>query len=394
MRNVALLAALVALAAPVSAAGERASSLKTADTVLAIEPGRRYDTLVRLNAQTLEPTGAKLALRDKLSHWYAFRPDGRRVAIPSVAAHGLRVFDTRSLKRTGRVWLSDVYVGEYAWMAPRRIVGYGQEGVFAVDPVAGKPLRTPAIPPEIVDVRRVGNRLVFLFGRPRWAIGTARLVVVDPKGRSTEVRLTRIKAAVLERGYGPENFAPGLTIDPAGRAFVVGGRDEPIAEVNLKTRRVTYHELPKVVQEVTGRRRNAIWLGGGRIAVWGDDVVNQSGRHEVVHTGLAIADLRQRRYEVVDADARSVSFTARTLLVSDWRSGLKGYSTTGQRLYEAFAGERVMSIATFRSRAFVVSLLGEPSGIRLIDARTGAVVGTRRSLPFILHPDFMRSGRG
>jgi hypothetical protein len=393
MRNAALLVALVALALPVSAAGERASSTKTADRVLAIEPGRRYDSLVRLNAQTLEPTGAKLALRDKLSHAYAFRPDGRRVAIPSVAAHGLRVFDTRSLKRAGRVWLSDVYVGEYAWMAPRRIVGFGQEGVFAVDPVAGKPLRTPAIPPEIVDVRRVGNRLVFLFGRPRWT-GTARLAVVDPTGRSTEVRLTRIKASVLERGFGPENFAPGLTIDPAGRAFVVGGRDEPIAEVNLKTRQVIYHELPKVVQEVTGRTRNAIWLGGGRIAVWGDDVVKQPDRHELVPTGLAIADLRQRRYKVVDTDARSVSFTARTLLVSDSRGGLKGYSTTGQRLYETFAGERVMSIATFRSRAFVISLLGEPRGIRVIDARTGTVVGTRRSLPFILHPDFRRAGRG
>jgi hypothetical protein len=383
---------LVALAVPVSAAGERSAS--TADTVLAIESGRRYDSLVRLNAQTLEPTGARVALRDKLSHGYAFRPDGRRVAIPSVAAHGLRVFDTRSLKRAGRVWLSDVYVREYAWMAPRRVVGFGQEGVFAVDPVGGKPLRAPAIPLEIVDVRRVGNRLVFLFGRPRWAIGTARVVVVDPTGRSTEVRLTRIKAGVLEQGGGPENFAPGLAIGPAGRALVVGGRDEPIAEVNLKTRRVTYHELPKVAQQVTGRMRNAIWLGGGRIAVWGDDVVKQSGRHEVVHTGLEIADLRQRRYEVIDADARSVSFTARTLLVSDWRGGLKGYSTTGQRLYEAFAGEHVLSIATFRSRAFVVSLRVESRGIRLVDARTGAVVGTRRSLPFILHPDFRRGGRG
>jgi hypothetical protein len=382
---------LIALAAPVSAAGERSAS--TADTVLAIEPGRRYDALVRLNAQTLEPTGAKLALRDKLSHAYAFRPDGRRVAIPSVAAHGLRVFDTRTLKRAGRVWLPDVSVGEYAWMAPRRIVGFGQEGVFAVDPTNGKRLGTPAIPLEIVDVRRVGDRLVFLFGRPRWAIGSARIVVVDPAGRSTELRLTRIKAGVLERG-GPENYAPGLAIDPAGRAFVVSGRDEPIAEVNLKTLRLTYHELPRTARTVTGRTRRAIWLGGGRLAVWGDDEVAQSGRHESVPTGLVIADLRQRRYDVVDAGARSVLFTARMLLVSDLRGGLKGYSTSGQRLYEAFSGERVLVLATFRSRAFVFSPEDEPRGIRVIDARTGAVVQTRRSFPFILHPDFKQPGRG
>lgn len=392
MKTAALGLLLIALAVPVSTAGERAAS--TADTVLAIEPGRRYDSLVRLNAQTLEPTGAKLALRDKLSHAYAFRPDGRRVAIPSVAAHGLRVFDTRTLKRAGRVWLPDVSMGEYAWMAPRRIVGFGQEGVFAVDPTNGKPLRTPAIPPEIVDVRRVGNRLVFLFGRPRWAIGTARMVVVDPTGRSTEVRLTRIKAGGPERGFGPENFAPGLAIDPAGRAFVVGGRDEPIAEVNLKTLRLTYHELPRTARTVTGRTRRAIWLGGGRLAVWGDDEVAQSGRHESVPTGLVIADLRQRRYDVVDAGARSVLFTARTLLVSDLRGGLKGYSTSGQRLYEAFSGERVLVLAAFRSRAFVFSPEDEPRGIRVIDARTGAVVQTRRSLPFILHPDFKQPGRG
>jgi hypothetical protein len=31
-----------------------------------------------------------------------------------------------------------------------------------------------------------------------------------------------------------ESYVPGLAVDPAGRAFVGGGRDEPVAEVDLR----------------------------------------------------------------------------------------------------------------------------------------------------------------
>ena len=381
MKSVVLIA-LLALALPVAAAGERA---RTAETVIAVEGGPRYDTLVRLDAQTLRPTGARLALRDRLSRAYAFSPDRRRVAIPSVSARGLRVFDVATLKRAGRVRLADPYLREHAWLGPRRIVGFGQQGVFAVDPVSGKALRAPAVPPEIVDVRPIGSRLVFLFARPRWTIGTARLMVVEA-GRTREVRLARIRAGVLEPG-GSENYEPALALDAASRAFVVGGRDEPVGEVNLRTLRVRYHELPKLPQAVAGRTRRAIWLGGGRIAVWGRDVLKRVDRFEYVRTGLQIVDLRERRYEVVDPDAQSVSFTAGTLLVSG--TGLRGYSPGGRRLYETFQGEHVSTPATFRTRAWVFAHLGSPR-LRMIDARTGAVLGTPRSIPFILHSDYKR----
>jgi hypothetical protein len=288
---------LVALAVPVAAAGDRASPARTSGTVLALEFGKRGDMLVRLDRRTLAPTSSRLKLGGRTNFGRAFSPDGRRLAIGVFPIHGLRIVDVSRMKKIGRVSTPNIDISALGWLAPRRIVGYAQNtGFFAVDPVSGKVLRPPRIAGNIQAIRRAGNRLLILSGWPRWAIGFARLSVIDPTGRVRTVLLRRIKAGILSGGE-PENVEPGLALDRSGRAFVVGGRDEPVAEVNLKTLAVTYHELPKEATSAVGRTRRAIWVGDGRIAVWGTDVVRSGppDSHDYLTVGLSIVDSGSER---------------------------------------------------------------------------------------------------
>lgn len=89
MGHAVVLLGLVALAVPVAAAGDRASPAKTPGTVLALEHGKRGDTLVRLDRRTLAPTSSRLKLGGRTNFGWAFSPDGRRLAIGVLPIHGL-----------------------------------------------------------------------------------------------------------------------------------------------------------------------------------------------------------------------------------------------------------------------------------------------------------------
>jgi hypothetical protein len=394
VRYAALLLGVLALVAPVASPGDSARPIRTAGTVLAIQREKRGDVLVRLDRRTLAPTSTRLKLRGRANIAWAFSPDGRRLAVGVIHAHGLRIVDVRRMKIVGRVWTPSIYVYGLAWLGPRLIVGEAERfGLFALDPVSRKPLRPPRIAGNVQAIRRAGNRLVFLSGWPRWTIGFARLAVLDATGRVRTVLLRRIKAGTLSGGE-PENVEPGLVLDGLGRAFVVGGRDEPVAEVNLKTLAVAYHELPKEATSAVGRSRHAVWLGNGRIAVWGTDVIRSGPpeRDDYLPVGLSIADLRQRTFETVDPEARGVAFSARTLLAWGIGAGLTGYSTSGERRYQLFAGENAVALATFDSRAWVTTFGDLPSDpprpVNVIDVPSGKVLGTRPRLPRLLDSDF------
>jgi hypothetical protein len=396
VRHAAVLLGLVALAAPVAAAGDRATPARTPGTVLAIQHEKRGDVLVRLDRRTLAPTSGRLRLGGRANLGWAFSPDGRRLAVGVIHAHGLRIVDLRRMKIVGRVWTPNIYVYGLSWLSPRRIVGDAQDvGLFSVNPVSGKELRPPRIAGNIQQIRRAGNRLLFLSAWPKWTIGYARLAVLGSTGRVRTVQLPRIKAGTLSSGYPEKTVAPGLAIGPSGRAFVVGGRDEPVAEVDLKTLAVTYHELPTEAKTVIGRSRRTVWLGDGRLAVWGEDWVPARPPAGIDRSpvGLSIVDLTDRTIETVDPQAEGVVFSAgaRTLLASGIGTGLRAYSTAGERRYELFPGENVFTLATFDSRAWVYTIRlpsDQPRPIRVIDVASGTVLGTRPRLPRLLHPNF------
>jgi hypothetical protein len=137
VRYAALLLGVLALVAPVASPGDSARPIRTAGTVLAIQREKRGDVLVRLDRRTLAPTSSRLKLRGRANIAWAFSPDGRRLAVGVIHAHGLRIVDVRRMKIVGRVWTPSIYVYRLAWLGPRLIVGEAERfGLFALDPVA------------------------------------------------------------------------------------------------------------------------------------------------------------------------------------------------------------------------------------------------------------------
>ena len=220
-----------------------------------------------------------------------------------------------------------------AWLTPRRIVGLERVGIFVVDPVARRLVTYRYEQGTLVGWTRTRTELIVLLGPPAsWipissvteagsAIGPTRLLEIDAKGRVRSVQLDSIQSgSAFDTGEPAEAWVPGLAVDAqAERAFVVGG-GAPIAEVDLKTLQVTYHQLrepgslldralewlvPTAAAKgaISGPTREAVWLGNGLLAISGADVhVIAQPRSVDVTTepfGLKLVDTR--------------SWTARTL---------------------------------------------------------------------------------
>jgi hypothetical protein len=404
VRHALLVLALVALGMPVAATGDLASKHKTPRTVLAIESSAVGSQLVRVDAQSLKPVSKSVWLGGSASAW-ALSPDGRRLAVALVGDFVIRIIDASRLSHLAAIRSRDRYTSVLAWPAARRLVWLGADRVFVADPVTRKRLSTAMLPGAfIMAVQRVGNTLA-LLAAPTGEIGPARLALVGAGGRLRSVSLAGIRAGTVfdaESNEGKE-WRPGLAFAPDGRVFVVGAGDDPIAEVDLRTLAVTYHRpearrslLAKLhdwlepradaKMGLPGSSRSALWLGDGRLAVWGSDTVRSGPEKvETTPTGLSIIDTQDWTIESVDVRAERVAFAAGTLLTTTEGAGLTGYSTDGRRRFRVFDGESVWVAATFGSKVYVLPRRGR---MRVVDAATGRVVGTRRAVPWILHKDF------
>jgi hypothetical protein len=396
--------ALVALAAPLAASGEQAVPAKVAGTVLAIESSRGQDYLVRLDANSLRPASKRLALGGNAYAW-SFSPDGRRLALGVDRVRGVRIVDVRRMKLAGRIQTWGGGIAALAWVAPRRILGWEGAGLFLLDPLARKRLPSPGGPAgDVLLAERTGNRLVLLAAAP-FEIGAARLVVVEADGSVRSVQLDRIRAGTslpLETRRG-ESYRPALVLDQAGHAYVVAAGDEPVAEVGLDRLTVTYHDLEReqslltrfrnwlepaaqAKEPLAGSSRAGIWLGDGKLAIWGyDSVPVGAGAVDTTPVGLSVVDTKDWTTRTIDARARQAAFAAGTLLATSEQGGLTGFTTDGARRYHVFERARPFVVATFDARAFVAF---DRKPIHVVDAATGGVITTRRAVPRLLHRSF------
>jgi hypothetical protein len=200
-----------------------------------------------------------------------------------------------------------------------------------------------------------------------------------------------------------EHRYPGLAVDAAGgRAYVVGG-GEPVAEVDLRSLAVTYHQPARPISllgrlrawlqpaahakgPVLGSTRRVIWLGNGRLAVTGED--GRPGRDGVVvhPAGLTLVDTRTWSLETLHRDATTATVAAGSLLASSDGFpdlpgiGLRGYDLDGDRRFHLFTSRAVNVLGHVDERVFV----DDGVSTRVVDARTGRVLRAPRSLPHLL----------
>jgi hypothetical protein len=242
------------------------------------------------------------------------------------------------------------------------------------------PFRPPYASPKTVEAARDG--VVFLLGH--WKdIAPARLVLITKGEQLRSVSLAPIKIGLYQTSLafgrlptGPDASA-GLAIDATGeRAFVVGA-EPTVAEVDLRTMTVRYHQVAGLAERRTdvGVRR-AFTLPGGDIAVYGFDVdPAASGPASIASAGVRIIDGTTWRARILDARAARVVSAAGSLIVYGGDlPGLSAYDANGRERFKLFADEQVREVFRDGDHAYAItrkSAADPQRQIHLIDIAAG-----------------------
>jgi hypothetical protein len=404
-----LLVGVLALgvASPTETVASPQRAAKTPATVLALRSvERRGIELVRLDRRTLAPASKRRVFVGKSLGAWALSPDGRRVAVGVEEALGVRIVDGVKMRRLGSIRTRNGQVRAIAWLTPNRIVGVEATGIFVVDPIARRLVAARPTEGQVLAVGRTAQALVLLLA-PDDGIGTARLATLGADGVYRTVELRQSRAGYryqLQPGDPPgEQRIPGLAVDGAGeRAYVVGA-EEPVAEVDLRSLAVSYHELSRQIslfgrlrnwlepeaeakEPLPGAFRRALWLGGRRLAVTGEDV-RPARDGVIVHpAGLSLIDTRTWNVEAVQREATAATMAGGTLLASTApypeleAIGLRGYDLDGDQRFHLFGTRAVSVLARLDERVFV----DDGALTRAVDARTGRVLRVVREVPELL----------
>jgi hypothetical protein len=241
--------------------------------------------------------------------------------------------------------------------------------------------RTP-LSGDVLATATARDGLVFLLG-PHGRIGTPRLAVVGAGGGLRAVALAQLRAGqTLPRAgsYITDVDQPGLAV--AGRrAFVVPAGNR-LAEVDLGSLRVAYHDLteqtswearlldwldpPALAKGSNGPVRQALWLGGGRLAVTGVDTAARAKPEAMRQTaaGLALVDVRHWTFRTLDPRVSSIQLGAGLLFAegdssaydgergTETAAGLTVYDRDGRKRYHAFGSADVVAAVAIGRRGY------------------------------------------
>lgn len=371
-----------------------------------------WTRLARIDPLTLDPVGPQVPIGEY--HAAAtVSPDGSRLAVATGGpGGGIQIVDLERMETVHRVH-TGIAAEALAWLIRNRLLGALQCnpansagrgcGIVLVDGGSGKivrrwpeterdtqflPQRPPLSAPKPVVATRHG--VVFLLGH--WSeIAAARLVLItkDEEFRSVSlspIRVGRHLTSSIDAVPVGSDVSAGLAVDTDGeRAFVVGAQPT-VAEVDLRTMTVRYHEVTGLAQprgEVSQRR--AFWLPGAGIVVYGHDTVAPTRGQRVpsLPAGVRIIDPTTWRVRTIDARASRAAFAAGSLLVYGAElPGLIGYSPDGRERFKLFGDEQAREVFADGAHAYVVTRRAPEDvkrHIRLIDAATGTVL--RRATP-------------
>lgn len=379
MRASLICAVVIALVAAAAAQrsgatpAEPARVAKAPTPVLGISqafPGGRLAWFEPLTLRMLP--GRKAPLGRHYGSW-AFSADRATFAIASCGdppSGGIRFVNARAMRVLGDLELSRSFsdcTSSLAWLAPRRLLAVVQSGghVVAVDPVARRVVRRESLPAGPWAAGRTRDELVLLLGN-HGSFAAARLAVVDADARIRIATVDRITAGTIEEGEGSEYrsraIQPGLAVDPEGRRAFLVPHAGPVAEIDLRTLAVSYHELDRPsllgrllrwltpaaqAKVLKGPIRNARWLGDGMIAVSGVDYsvsANAGGQPlmTAAPVGLSLVDTRSWTTRALDDEASGFAVGVGLVVAQGgrWDSGQERGYGPGLRAFDLDGRER------------------------------------------------------
>lgn len=397
--------------------------------LLGLSIGRLDTRLVRLDRRTLLPRGRGVSLERFTAAW-SFSPDRHELAFASShspysdSPAAVRLFDVSGLRR-----LRDLELGPSAevqavdWVAPERLLAVvhsccpAASSVSLVDTESGAVLSRQVVEGDLVAARRAPGAFVLLLEPATF--GAVRLAVAGGDGTLRSLVLDRVLAGESNspppRIYRAEDRA-GLAVDPAGgRAYVVAA-NAAVAEVDLTTLGVAYHSFahpasllgrlhdwlePRAPAKgaVEHSARSALWLGDGRLAVFGENGSAhwRDGRLEVAThpSGLRVIDSISWTSQLLDPRSASAVVARGTLLSSGWSwdseaqkqlgNGLRVYGEDGRQRFQILKNRTVFQPEVFGSHAFVQKPSSE-LGYWVVSLETGRILRSvrNRPMPFLL----------
>ena len=438
VRSLALVSIACALAAAVGAAAEQPearapswSATESSRPLVAlrgrpgVRAGKNALALVRVSPSTLRvQAGRRVLLGDRASAW-SYSPDGSRLVLADSTLFGwLRFVDVTRMRALGDLRLNaGGFVRATAWLGPDRLVAvasYEQETTLVlVDPVRRRVLASRELDGTFEELARGGDTAAVLLS-PWRGIGPATLVVVDRSGTVRTADLGRISVGTdpfdHERIGVIRSAHAGLAVDPASRRAFVVGAASPLAEIDLASLAVRYHDLARPVSLLgrlrdwiepaaeakgapDGPSRSARWLGDGRLAVWGYDnhgsVSGNDIRWSQTPAGLSVIDTRDWSVRTIDPTASEAAPAGSGLLAwsSLWNSDMRKLSGTGLSLYDHSGnrrlhvfGDRSIPYAVPAGTRALVAFLTSTASYAVVDLQTGRVLRTEKRVapPFIL----------
>ena len=373
-----------------------------AEAVLAVSNDLTGSELFWADGRTLEPVDRRSV---SFSYYHSAvdrSPDGGTLALGADDRGYVQLVDLERMESIGTVDVGGSgYFERLNWVAPDLLLasvsGLPSRAV-AIDPIARRVLSEHELQGTVLSSQPVEGGLVLLLA-PSERIGPARLAVFDGESvRTAELREVRagwqqVSEGETEEDYRSRQSIPGLAVDPSGSRALVVPAGNRVAEVDLETLEVRYHDLSEPVsllgrlrdwlapaahaKSVDGPERNAVWLPSGLVAVSGSHYAADGDRMDVTPAGLALIDPDDWSVRRLSDEPNWVSLRGDALLASAWKedSGEQAvivFDTDGE---ERFSLRRPAADLSQTSGGLLYVATGDGARYELVDLETGETVG-------------------
>lgn len=384
------------------------------EVVLGFRHTRRTSWLVRVDPRTLRFAGGRQLNVGAHGSGWSFSPDRSLVALGRFEQSILLV-QTKPLKLLARIETGiDGQVVAHTWVGSRLLVVLERRApvetsVVSIDPSAQRVDSRVDLPGSLEGVARARQALVLLLGPPA-NIGPTRLVRVDDTGGTRLVELPPIYSG---REGRTRHVRPGLAVDQAANRAYVIGEAARVADVDLGTLAVQYHDLSRKASlfgrlhawlepaasaktPPSGPTRTAVFLGNGKMLVSGFDIEVRTSPGDLElrarPAGLRVIDTREWTARTIDRTASSFAVANRRLLAWSWLwnsprrvvgHGLRGYGPIGVRRFHLFGSQPIVGVQVLGDRAIVAR--GSSGTVRsIINLTKGRIVRPLARIPDLL----------
>jgi DNA-binding beta-propeller fold protein YncE len=191
-----------------------------------------------------------------------------------------------------------------------------------------------------------------------------------------------------DRGRPVRWSSAGLAVGPSGdRAYVIGA-GPVVAEVDLQTLSVSYHEVPDLPSLGSAFHRSAAWFGDRYVAIFGEAFDDDASAPTTTPAGISLVDTTTWHVETLESRASMAIVSAGLLLAfGGTLQGVEGFAPDFRRwTLNAEDTERlgsVLSVYPAGDQVFVVSRDGQAPRVSAIDVKTGRVMASTQLGPLI-----------